>query len=174
MLGADRLVAQTVPRYRPLAGDQSAGCPAPAGLRYRYRLSNDRRERFEHLVVLRESPDFVFAEDHLPVRLDVEDTTSARDQLGIDVIRILDCGRQTGGLREVVSLLAIRNADLHEALLRLGQAVFGPWRHLGSATDRITRAVVYGMRGRWHRQLVTGSLPGPLARLRAGVKLVGR
>ena len=55
------------------------------------------------------------AEDERPVRLDIEDTTRALDQLGPVAELILDDVRQTGGSRQIVSLAAVGDADLHVA-----------------------------------------------------------
>jgi hypothetical protein len=43
----------------------------------------------------------------------VEDAAAALDQLALDTVLGLDCGRQTGGLWQVVSLAAVLNADFH-------------------------------------------------------------
>ncbi len=60
----------------------------------------------------------MLGEDELPVQLDVEDSTAARDEFGRDVVFFLDLGRQTGGLRLVISTRAIRNSDVHFFLPR--------------------------------------------------------
>ena len=44
---------------------------------------------------------------------DVENTLIPFDQLGLDTKLVIDLGRQTGGLRKIVSTDAIRNRYLH-------------------------------------------------------------
>lgn len=70
-------------------------------------------EQVEHLVVVGKTPDVVFAEDELAVHGDVENPAAARDELRHNLKRILDLSRQTGGAGQVVSLLAVRDPDLH-------------------------------------------------------------
>ena len=48
------------------------------------------------------------------IRLDVKDAAAALDQLGIESHILLDDGRQTGGLGQVVSLYAIGNGYVHD------------------------------------------------------------
>ena len=52
-------------------------------------------------------------EDQLPIYLDVEYASLARDEFGNDVVTLLDLGRQTGGLGFVVSTRAIGDSDDH-------------------------------------------------------------
>jgi len=49
----------------------------------------------------------VFREDHAAVRLYVEDAVVSLDQARLDAELLLDTGRQTGGLRQVVSGYAV-------------------------------------------------------------------
>ena len=49
----------------------------------------------------------VLREDELAVGDDVELATRARGHVGVDAERLLDRGRQTGGLWQVVSHLAV-------------------------------------------------------------------
>ena len=56
----------------------------------------------------------MLAEHHLVTGLDVENSAATLDQLCVDPEFILDRGRQTGGLRKVVSLRAVRDAHFHE------------------------------------------------------------
>jgi hypothetical protein len=63
--------------------------------------------------VLREAARLVFGVDQLSVHLDVEDAVVALDELGLDTNLLLDLGRQTGGLREVVSTVAVLDRDTH-------------------------------------------------------------
>jgi hypothetical protein len=71
----------------------------------------------EDLRIFRKSTFVVLREDELSVDLDVEDSTAAGDEFGNDVVVLLDPGRQTGGLRLVVSTRAVRNSDDHYPLL---------------------------------------------------------
>jgi hypothetical protein len=52
-------------------------------------------------------------EDQLPIYLDVEYASLARDEFGNDVATLLDLGRQTGGLGFVVSTRAVSDSDDH-------------------------------------------------------------
>jgi len=58
-------------------------------------------------------------EDELAVGDDVELTAGARDDVGVDAERLLDRGRQTGGLRQVVSNLAVADRHLHDGAMLL-------------------------------------------------------
>ena len=49
----------------------------------------------------------VLREDHLAVRHDIEDAVAALDQLGFELERVLDLGRQTGGLGKILSTAAV-------------------------------------------------------------------
>ena len=55
----------------------------------------------------------MFGIDQVPIHNDVEDSAAALDQFRLDTRRFLNRVRQTGGLRGVVSLHAVSNADLH-------------------------------------------------------------
>ena len=72
-----------------------------------------RLQLLQNLLVSREAVGFVFAEDHLAIDDDVEDTAFAFDQRRIDSGCSFDRFRQTGGLGRVVSLHAIGNRNLH-------------------------------------------------------------
>lgn len=61
----------------------------------------------------------MFGIDQVPIHNDVEDAAAALDQFGLNARCILDRVRQTGGLRGVVSLHAVSNADFHPETLRL-------------------------------------------------------
>ena len=63
--------------------------------------------------VVREALAAAPAVDHLPVHGDLVDPLLALDEFSVDIELFLDSGRQTGGLREVVSLDAIGDSDLH-------------------------------------------------------------
>lgn len=55
--------------------------------------------------------------DQVSIHNDVEDSAAAFDQFRLDSRRFLNGIRQTGGLRGVVSLHAVGNADLHSTFL---------------------------------------------------------
>lgn len=55
----------------------------------------------------------VLGEDEVAVRDDVEHTVGPFDQLGVDAERVLDGGRQTGGLGQVLSTGAVGNRQRH-------------------------------------------------------------
>ncbi|MGH7287521.1 MAG: hypothetical protein ACREI8_05820 [Myxococcota bacterium] len=74
-------------------------------------------QRRQDLTHIRETPGFVLAEDALAVGADVEDAVITSQQLGRDAELLLDRGRQTGGLRQVVSAPAVVNGDLHGLLI---------------------------------------------------------
>ena len=69
----------------------------------------------EDLVVLREAVLLLLGEDQLPVHDDVELARLARFDLGVDACRLLDRGRETRGLRLVVSDDAVADGDGHAA-----------------------------------------------------------
>ena len=58
----------------------------------------------------------MLAVDQLAIGDDIEDASSAGDERRLDAESLLDRGRQTGGLRFVVSLHAVGDADFHESL----------------------------------------------------------
>jgi hypothetical protein len=78
------------------------------------------RQHREDLGVLREPPCIVLREDLPAVDDDVEDAAAPLDELGRDARLLLDRGRQTGGLRLVVSLHAVGDRDLHRLPLASG------------------------------------------------------
>jgi len=55
----------------------------------------------------------VLREDQLAVRGDVENPVVALDELGLRAERLLDLGRHTAGLRQVVSAHAVGDGDAH-------------------------------------------------------------
>jgi len=74
------------------------------------------RQRAEDLVVLREAVALLLLrEDQRPVDDDVELTRLARLELCVDAGGLLDRGRETRGLRFVVSDEAVEDRDLHGA-----------------------------------------------------------
>ena len=56
------------------------------------------------------------AEDEIAIRVDIKDAAGSLDQFDVDVHRVLDCVRQTGGPWLIVSHPAVFNADLHALL----------------------------------------------------------
>ena len=67
----------------------------------------------EDFVVFRETVDGVFAEDHVSVDDNVENTPCAFHQRGVDAVVGFDSGGQTGRLGFIVSLHAIGDGDFH-------------------------------------------------------------
>jgi len=57
----------------------------------------------------------MLAIDELSVDFDIKNAATAFDELGVDTGRFLDCIRQTGGLRRVVSLNTVSNGYLHQS-----------------------------------------------------------
>lgn len=55
----------------------------------------------------------LLGEDHLPVNLHVKNTSPTLDQFGLDSVPTLNGIRQTGGMRLIISLSAVLDADLH-------------------------------------------------------------
>ena len=55
--------------------------------------------------------------DEVSIHDDVKNSAAAFDQFRLDTRRFFDCVRQTGGLRGVVSLHAVGDADLHAEFL---------------------------------------------------------
>jgi hypothetical protein len=70
-------------------------------------------ELCEDLFGIGESSGFVLRVDERAVHGHVEDAVIALDELRFDAARLLDSGRQPGGLREVVSTDTVGNGDLH-------------------------------------------------------------
>lgn len=52
-------------------------------------------------------------EDKIAVQCDIKDAVFAFDEFRFDVERTGYCGRQTGGLREIVSRYTVSNGDFH-------------------------------------------------------------
>ena len=69
----------------------------------------------EDLLVFRKAIRLLIRVGNLAVDEDLEDATRALAQRGGDAVLVLDGGLQTGGLRQVVSLAAIQNLDVHAA-----------------------------------------------------------
>src|SRR5215831_634636 len=77
------------------------------------RLGLEGVDLFEDLLVGREAIGRLVVVDPLAVDVDEEHAAHAFLQLGDDPVLVLDGGLQTGGLRQVVSLAAVRDPDLH-------------------------------------------------------------
>jgi hypothetical protein len=75
----------------------------------------------KNLLVLREPAYVVLAPNLRAVDVNVEDAAGAFDQLRINAELLLDCFRQTGGCRKVVSLHAILDRDVHLGNLLLSE-----------------------------------------------------
>lgn len=97
------------------------------------RVASSRRagKLREDFRVLGEPVDGLLREDHLAVDDDVEDPAAAFDQLRVDSGLGLDFFRQTGGRRQVVSLHAIRDRNLHRNLRSEWNSATDPrlWRN---------------------------------------------
>ena len=76
-------------------------------------------------------------EDQLAIDKNVEDSASALHQLGVDTDLLLDRGRQTGGLREVVSGRAIRDRNLHHSASTAKGAGKGNGPHLKRSSSAL-------------------------------------
>jgi len=90
---------------RPDAANRNTSCDRVLGC--------GRVQLREDLAVLGESPGSVSAVNELTVSLYVEDPAAAPDQFDLDVMVLLDRGRQTGGCRLVVSFSTVLDADFH-------------------------------------------------------------
>jgi len=84
----------------------SAVCLAPI-----IRLS--RIEPIDDLPWRRKALLLMLREDHVAVDDDIEHAIVALDQRRVDAELVLDPGRQTGGLRKVVSTTAVLDRDVH-------------------------------------------------------------
>ena len=73
-------------------------------------------ERFEDLVGLGKPSQFLLGEDQRPVGDDLERAVTAFNQFDGDTECLVNAGRQTGGLRSIVSFHAICNRDLHGSM----------------------------------------------------------
>ena len=67
----------------------------------------------EDLLVLGEAIRLLIRVHDLLADEDLKDAASALAQRGGDAVLVLDGGLQTGGLRQVVSLAAIEDLDVH-------------------------------------------------------------
>ena len=83
------------------------------------RLLDRGRHLFDDFIVLGEAADVVLVPDLRAVDVDVEHAAGSFDHFRGDVEAFLDRVRQTGGCREVVSLHAVFDADVHRRLVSL-------------------------------------------------------
>lgn len=72
------------------------------------------RKLFKNFFVCWKAGRGVLAEDQLAIDFDVKDASATLDQRGVDSRFRFDSVRQTGGLRGVVSLHAIGDANVHD------------------------------------------------------------
>jgi hypothetical protein len=70
----------------------------------------------EDLLELGPAPGLFLREDDLTVECDVQLSTTALGERGVEATRLLDLGRQTGGPGQVVSGDAVRDLELHVVL----------------------------------------------------------
>lgn len=66
-------------------------------------------KKLKNFVVPGEATNLVLRKDELSIHDDIKDAIVALDQLRLNAELIRDFGRQTGGLREIVSGYAIGN-----------------------------------------------------------------
>ena len=76
---------------------------------HRRLLLND----FKNLVVIGKTTGMMLREDKISIYCDIKDAVLAFDEFRFDAELIGNCGRQTGGLREIVSRDAVGNGDFH-------------------------------------------------------------
>lgn len=77
----------------------------------------------EDLRVLRKPIQLFFAEDEVSIHTHLEYSASTLDEPGGDSVLLFYFGRQTGGLRCVVSLHTVFDTDIHDLaspILRVG------------------------------------------------------
>ena len=70
-------------------------------------------KKLKYLLVFGKATHLVFRENELPICDDIKDAAGALDQLRLDAEGFGYPGRQTGGLREIVSRYTIGNRDSH-------------------------------------------------------------
>ena len=101
-------------RARPTSTRQPAGQTPPIPFFHcRPAATLLLAERVEDLCVLRKTAGVVLGVDEFSIGNDVKDAAAALDQLHLGFERLLDGGRQTGGVRSIVSFNAVCNRDLH-------------------------------------------------------------
>ena len=74
-----------------------------------------------------ESSHLELREDHLTVDLDVVDAAASLEKLDLGAKFLLQLGRQPGGPRQVVSLVAVFDGDIHGTLRAIFTAKRIPW-----------------------------------------------
>ena len=79
-----------------------------------YSVSLDHRvQLLEHLVMFGKASGLVLAVNQFPVSFYIENAPAADNHLNFTFKLIFDRFRQTGGFRQIVSLLAVFNTDFH-------------------------------------------------------------
>lgn len=82
----------------------------------------------------------VFGVNQFAVNMNVKDATRLGDQLGLKTKFLLNCGRQTGGLWFVVSLVAVGNRDIHDLFLLF--VLFNRGESVGDFKQRSRRKAI--------------------------------
>ena len=77
------------------------------------RCAATRLQRADDFFRFREPLRRLFREDETAVGYDVELSSATDGDLGVEAKRVFDGGRQTGGLRQIVSNLTIADGDVH-------------------------------------------------------------
>ena len=108
---SDRIIRPGGPGGNPTNQDTGGRCSG-GGCAERSKSPDD-------LIGLREPVFLLFGEEELAVGDDVELATRALDHFRVNAERLRDSGRQTGGLRQVVSHLAVADRDLHDGAIIL-------------------------------------------------------
>ncbi len=88
-------------------------CRRHAALCGRYVLSLRVADGLDNFALVGKAEDVLFRKDLLAIGFDIEYSTGAGDQFYVDVAKHLQFFRQTGGLRAVVSLIAVGDFNLH-------------------------------------------------------------
>jgi len=70
-------------------------------------------EKLKNFFVPGEATDLMLGKDEFSVHDNIKDAVGALDQLRLDAELLGDSGRQTGGLRKIVSGYAVGNRDSH-------------------------------------------------------------
>ena len=96
-----------------------AVCATAPRRTHRRRWSGKLRE---DLLVFGKASRLGLGEDQCGVGHHVEYSAHAPHEFALDAVLVPDRGRQTGGPRKIVSLSAVRDADLHRLAFRLLRA----------------------------------------------------
>ena len=102
---------------QPAARLRRSGCGTVSVLLTANGLAASSAKLAENLVVCWKAVRLMFRVNQRSVHHDVKDSAAAFDQFCFDTCCFSNCVRQTGGLRGVVSLHAVGNADFHTELL---------------------------------------------------------